>query len=391
MPEILPELGALAAAGTLLIIAAALWVLQGLIRNSLGRLPLVGGWINTNIDAALNDARNAVLSGASSAWGAAIQLFRWLQAFSRNPIAGTINAFAQVYGFGRRVLDVYLPDLESRVLIDASGWFSSAESYALSLYNSAVSSVNGAVSSALATASGWFATAETDARVLFDTATASIAGALVTAEHDAASLVTNASTALAAQITAAETTAAADVSALAASAQSAISQLSGDITAGVATAEAVAAARLAAVQGGIYTDLETWADQAVADAWPDAAGELGALRGTLGADFPWLNDLLPALAGAGAAGLAGALIRSAATSHALTRLADDCIVPNCRNLSPFGRDLSDLLGAVSTAALLAWLTEAVADPGRWARDTESVLGPIASGATQAARTLLGGR
>lgn len=389
MPEVLPELGALAAVAALLIIAAALWVLQGLIRNSLGRLPVVGGWINSNIDAALNDARNAVLSGASATWGVARTLFRWMVAFFKNPMFQILFFASEAYSFASRVRNVYLPSLENRVLIDASGWFSTAESYALGLYRNVTNYANGLFAQALVTASGWFTTAERNTVALFDTATADIANALVTAEHDAANLVAASSTALLADIRSAETLAAGEITGLAASVQSAVDRLAGDITSGVARAETIAAANAAALVGGIYTDLETWADKAVAGAWPDAAGELDALRRTLGADFPWLRDLLPALAGAGAIGLAGALIRSMATSQALTRLADECVVPNCRNIGGYGRELADLVGVVSTASLLAWMIEAAADPAGWARDTDAVLGPIASGATQAARTLLG--
>jgi hypothetical protein len=391
VPEVLPELGALAAVAALLIIAAALWVLQGLIRNSLGRLPLVGGWINSNIDSALNDARNAVLSGAGATWGVARTLFRWMVAFFHNPIGQTLFAFAEVYSFGRRLYDVTIPNLESRVLVIASGWFSSAETYAAGLYNAAVNRVTAAVASALVTASGWFTTAEHQAVSLFDTATADIANALVTAEHDAASLVTSASTTLAAEIHAAEVFAADGINGLQASTQAVVNRLAAELAAGVATAETVAAANLTAVQRGIYTDLETWGDQAVAEAWPDAARELDALRGVLGQDFPWLKDLTTGLAGAGALGLAGALIRSMATSQALTRLATDCIVPQCRNLGGLSHDLGNLLGEASTAAMLAWLIFAVADPSGWAGEMVTVAGPAAATlATDAARLFQGG-
>lgn len=389
MPEVLPELGALAAVAALLIIAAALWVLQGLIRNSLGRLPVVGSWINQNIDAALNDARNAVLDGAGATWGVAKTLFRWMVAFFRNPVGQLLFLAAQGYQFASKVRNVWLPSLEIRVLNSTASWFNAAQTYALGLYRAAVTDINGAVASALVTASGWFTTAERDTARLFATAETDITHALVTAELDAAALAGRVASAASAEFRAAETFAAGETAALGAAVRGELSTLAGALTAGVATAEAVAAARLAAVQGGIYTDLETWADKAVTGWWPDAAGELDALRGTLGADFPWLRDLTAGLAGAGAIGLAGALIRSMATSQAVTRLATDCIVPNCRNLSPYGRDLSNLLGDVSTAALLAWLIEAAADPAGWARDTGAVLGPIASGATTAAKTLLG--
>lgn len=389
MPEVAPELGALAAVGALLIIAGALWVLQGLIRNSLGRLPLVGGWINSNIDAALNDARNAVLSASGATWGVAVQLFRWMQAWFRNPISETIRTFAEVYSFGRRLYDVTLPALEVRVLATASGLASSAIAHADGLYNAAVSYVTASIASALAQAASWVTAAENYATRLFDTAALDITSGIARAESDAASALNAATSALGANITAAEQLAAREVTALEASTQTAVNQLASNLAAGLATAEALAASNLAALQHGIITDLEQTGDAAIGLAWPGAAGDIQALRGALGADFPWLNDLTGLLAGAGTAGLLGALIRSLAASQAVTRLATDCIVPNCRNLSGLGQFLQSLFADATDVALFAWLAEAVADPQRWAADTDALLGSIATDTASAARTLLG--
>lgn len=390
MPAIALELGDLAAFLFLLLIAAALWVLIALLNNSLGRLPVVGSWITSNISAALNDARNAILSAAGATWGAGVKLFRWIEAFIQNTSNALFNALVQTYIFASRMYDVTLPNLESRVLVDASGWFSSAESYAESLYNAAVSYETSLVDQAIVDASNLFASAEHYAVGLFDTATADIANAIIAAETDAANLIASASTTLTADIHAAEVFAADGINSLEASTQAAINSLSADITAGIHTAESLAAVNLGAAVGGIYTDLETWGDQAIADAWPDAQGDISSLRGTLGADFPWLNDLLGALGGLGAAGLAGALIRSMATSHALTKLADDCIVPQCRNLGGLSNDLGNLLSDASTAAMLAWLIFGVVDPAGWAADTADVAGPIASGLATTAGKLFGG-
>lgn len=390
MPEILPELGALSALVALLIIAAGLWVLQGLIRNSLGRLPVVGGWINSNIDAALNDARNAVLRGAGATWGVAKQLFRWMIAFAKNPMGQILFFAAEAYQFASKVRNVWLPSLEIRVLTDASNWFSNAESYALGLYRTAENYANGLVIRALATASAWFTAAENRSVSLFNTATVAIAHALTTAETDAANLVTNASSSLKADILAAENMAVADINALDRSVQSAINTLSADITAGIATAETLAAVNLRASVSGIYTDLDTWGKEAIADAWPDAQRDIGALRNVLGGDFPWLNDLLGALGGLGAAGLLGSLIQSVAGAQAITRLATDCVVPQCRNLGGLSNDLGNLLGTASTAAMLAWLIFAVTDPAGWAAETMAVASPAATGAADAATRLFGG-
>jgi hypothetical protein len=101
--------------------------------------------------------------------------------------------------------------------------------------------------------------------------------------------------------------------------------------------------------------------------------DLQALRDVLGADFPWLNDLAGLMAGAGTAGLLGALIRSMATSQAVTKLATDCIVPNCRNLSGLGSLLSELSGLLEGDIIFALLAAAVTDPAGAARDIEAAI------------------
>jgi hypothetical protein len=389
MPEVLPELGALAAAGFLLLIAAALWVLQGVITNSLGRLPVVGSWVSQHMNDALNDARNLVLAGAASSWGAAGQMFRWAEDFIRNTSNTLFNLSVSAVIFGQRLFTVTLPGLEDRLLVTISDAYGQSVSYAGILYNDARGYASSLVSQALATAAGWVNYTENLAVTLYDRASAAIVNGIATAETDAANALANASTTLKTDIVAAETLAVDDIDALQSSVQAAIDTLSNDIVTGVQTAETLAAHNLASAVGSIYTDLDTAADKAVSEAWPDAAGELAHLGGTLGQDFPWLKDLLGALGGLGVAGLAGSLIRSMATSQALTRLADDCVVPQCRNLGGLSNDLGNLLSDASTAAMLAWLIFAVTDPAGWSAEMETVAAPIASGLSESAAKLFG--
>lgn len=389
MPEVLPELGALAAFAFLVLIAAALWVLQQLLVNSLGKAPLIGSWISSTLNGWLNDARNAVLSGASASWGAGVQMFRWIDAFVHNPITMTILVFTKVYSAIAHLVTVTIPGVSNNLLIWASGEFSRVEAD-LSTFET----------NALVAADGLFTRAEADITAVQDQLLLDASALFTRAEQDAltwadeavagaANLVTQASTALQAEITSAEALAASEVSALTASTQAAVNQLAADITSGLASAEALAYSQVQALQQGIITDLETTGDAAVSLAWPDAIPDLQALRDTLGADFPWLSDLAGLMAGAGAAGLLGALIRSMATSQALTRLATDCIVPNCRNLSGLGNDLSNLAGLFAAGTIFAWLAEAVADPTAWASDTNSVLAPIGNATVTTARGVFG--
>jgi hypothetical protein len=367
MPEALPDLGAVAAVAILLIIAAGLWVLQKLLGDFFGRIPIAGPWISRNIGGGLNDARNAVLHAAGATWGFAKQLFNWMSDLYTRTVGSLVNFAAEVGLTFGHLATVTLPGIESRVQGVVLGWIDAAVVRVDSAWNAAVAQVRGDVTAVRLVAQAWY--------------------------HDALSyargLVSAAETGLTAQVRAAETAAAADVAQLAGQTQAAVSQLGRDITAGVASAESLAFAQVQALQRGIYTDLDTWGTQAVEQAWPSAIPDIQALRGVLGADFPWLNDLLGALGGLGVAGLAGALIRSMASAQAVTRLATDCVVPNCRNLSPLGQMLSLLAGTLGADLLFLLLAEMVADPAAAAADMEASLGGIVADGITLTQTLLG--
>lgn len=145
-----------------------------------------------------------------------------------------------------------------------------------------------------------------------------------------------------------------------------------------------------ALVGSVYTDLDTIGRQAMQEVWPGAAGDVAALRKALGGNFPWLDALLPALAGGGAIGLGAALVQSLAGAQAVTKLATECIVPNCENLSGLGSLLSELEALITGGALLALLEFMVRDPAAAARDAETVLFPLVNDTAAAfADVLLG--
>jgi hypothetical protein len=389
MPVALPDLGALAAALFLLLIAAALWVLIQLLVNSIGKAPVIGSWIVTNVGGWLNDARNAILAAQSASWHAFIQLLKWtIDLLVIWPAKLALALWNLAQGLERTVF-VRLPLLAQQLYGETVQALDTAETYALSLGNRLALSVTAALGSLENWTQARVDALALEATHLFNVAEQDVTAALARAEADAANLVTQASTALQADIASAEALAAHEVSALQASVQAAVNQLAADMAHGLASAEALAYSQVQALQGAIVTDLETIGDSAIGLAWPDAVPDLQALRGVLGADFPWLNDLLGLLAGAGTAGLLGALIRSMATSQALTRLATDCIIPNCRNLSGLGNDLQNLLSVASDAALLAWLVQLVHNPDSWAQDMVTEATPLGNAAMAAGRLLFG--
>lgn len=385
----LPDLGALGAALLLLLIAAALWVLIQLLVNSLGKAPLVGSWISNTLAGWLNDARNAILDAAKASWHAAVQLFEWSLELQVKELTTAWHFMDSASAAISRVAFVRIPEL-----------WAQASSYALSLYHSAVSYSQALEAQVLVWADGQVVRLE-------HTITSAVAAAIVRgdqlvtaaraealalvrrAEADTANAIVAASTTLRAELIADVATLEGDIRQLDTWTVAAVHQLGADLTHGLASAEALAFAQVQALQQGIVTDLEQTGQAALQLAWPDAIPDIEALRQALGADFPDIRKLLGLLSGAGAAGLLHALITSLAGTQAITKLATDCIVPNCRNLGGLGSFLGQLFADATDLALIAWLAEGVANPGRWAADTDALLGSIATDTASAARTLLG--
>lgn len=389
MVAALPDLGAVAAALLLLLIAAALWVLIQLLVNSLGKAPVIGSWISNTLAGWLNDARNAVLDGAKASWHAAVQLLTWIGELQVKIIVTAWHFMDSASQAVQRLALVRLPELAASAASYALGLYHAAVSYAQQLEAQAVAFAASEVSTVEATVSSWVTSALTYAAALAARAEAYALALVTTAETDAANAITAASSSLAAEIRTAELLAQGEVAALESWAAAGLTQLSTDLTSGLASAEALAFAQVQALQQGIVTDLEQTGEAALRLAWPDAIPDIDALRQALGADFPDIQQLLGLLAGAGTAGLLHALISSLAGTAAVTKLATDCIVPNCRNLGGLGNFLQQLFADATDLALIAWLAEGVADPGRWAADTDALLGSIATDTADAARTLLG--
>lgn len=366
----LPDLGALAAAALLLLIAAALWVLIRLIDGSLGKAPLIGGWITREIGGWLNDARNAILRAASASWGAAVKLFDWSIALER-VVFGSVLRFALEVSFTiDHIVRTWGPRLLHLAIGQAVHYYRLAEADLRNGERILRTALDTAIRTAEAIALREYRVVRGYAFELVRGAELEARSLVRAAELTAANALARASTTLHRDIAAAEAAAAAATRAVEVTLSKDVGMLQRETATAVRAAEVLAAVRLAAVRKGIYTDLTTWGDLAVSEVWPEVDGDIQALRRVLGNDFPWLRDLTGALGGLGAAGLLGSLIRSMAGAEAITKLATDCIVPNCRNLSQFGEDLQNLLGIAGDAAMLAWVIFMITDPSGWAADME---------------------
>lgn len=390
MPAILAgvDLGALFVAFLLLILAAALWVIAKMVQGSLGHAPAIGPWISAHIVAWLYDARDAVMHAAAASWHAAASMFLWAERWITDTYDTLVFFAVRVLSTVDHIVTVQIPAEARQLESYAYQQVVKAESYAHLLFTTVAQyaqrevnylrvSVDQSVSSleyriiraesyALQLARQALSDAELYGNQLFADATAYVRSEIDTTVARIDSAISG-------------------VESMVTQAEAQAVQIGQNV---LGNSRAYTDAVAQAIQSGIYTDLNQAADAAVAEVWPDAARDIAGLGRQLGADFPWLNDLLGGLAGAGTAGLAGALIRALAGTHAVTRLAEDCIVPNCRNLSGLGRDLAQLAGAGSELALFGWLAEAVADPAAWAKQTDSILKPVADTAVSGAKAVI---
>lgn len=137
--------------------------------------------------------------------------------------------------------------------------------------------------------------------------------------------------------------------------------------------------------GSLVTDI----DHVIEPVAVGLIDDVGSLVGTLATDFPDVSSLLRSIDLTKVTDIAGAIAGTMALARALARLSEDCTVPNCRNLSQYGRELQALLSLVGDASFLALLVELIHDPGAGAATVRDLFGPIADGATSLARDMVG--
>lgn len=372
----LPDL-ALALAGVfLLILGLALFALRRLLVSAFSHVPLIGGWIGGTLGGWIESAASEITSFADASFHGAERLFETVSQWTTRMMNAVGAAVYEIGGTIEHVITQVIPReaaiawrysnaLYWRLYHNANNWVHDAIRYSETLYwrlyHTAVTWYHDAISYATVTgiraeryALDLFRTAELDMRRAVDTAEAIALRDLRTAERVLS----------------------ADISDAIARADDLFHTAETDALREVNRAEVIASAQIAAATAGIITDLETWGNQAVDVVWRDAAGDIDALRQVLGDAFPDIQSLLKFLEGAGAAGLIGALIRALAGSAVATRALKDCVIPNCKNLSQLGKDLSELSSVASAAALLGFLGFIAVDPVTAADDTVRVIDPF---------------
>lgn len=274
------------------------------------------------------------------------------------------------------------------------------QAYAANLYNQAIAYTNGAISvvnNAIAAAESYAVNhANQLYNAIYATAAQWVANAIAHADaavsavqHEAQQLYNQSIAYTVSQVAGVESDIATGIAATRQYAAAIGSQVESDARTlaghaeqvGIAAASAAGAAAVAAVTGPLITDLPgLWsAVNAGADAITDAAGDA----------FSDVQDLVRGIPRAVPISAGATIAATIPMVAALSKLAADCVIPNCKNLSGFGRDIQALFGLVEDAAFLALIAEFITNPQSAAEEAMTVIVPVVDGARSVAEHLLG--
>jgi len=126
----------------------------------------------------------------------------------------------------------------------------------------------------------------------------------------------------------------------------------------------------------------------VAD-WPGMRQDMLDTADVAGSSFPDIRDELHRLAGMSPAALPFATVLMSSMMRLFLRTARDCVIPNCENLSQYGKDIASLADLLGDTFWLVFLTAAYADPVDTARTIDVALDPIVHETVDVVRVAVG--
>lgn len=137
------------------------------------------------------------------------------------------------------------------------------------------------------------------------------------------------------------------------------------------------------------TKLSTDGADAFAPAWQGVRSDLEAAAAVFGVGQPAITSLIKQLPVTMPAGLPGAEAATGKALRVLTKTMEDCVAPNCRDTSKFGKDLQKLFALAEGAAFLAFLAYIIKDPDNAVRETFDVMDDITHTTIDGIRNLVG--
>lgn len=122
------------------------------------------------------------------------------------------------------------------------------------------------------------------------------------------------------------------------------------------------------------TDQNTATQYALQPLWQPTATAVNQTTTSLVAEHPEEAPGLNLLSVATPVSTAGAVASLAVAVKSLSKVANDCALPNCNTKNNFARGIKGLGNLIGSGALLAFLVEAARDPEGMAHDVESTMG-----------------
>lgn len=372
----------LAAALIALLLIWAKGPLVLLFNSTLGKLPLVGTYIVQYVTIGL-DALSATVAGwADSAllglgelvWAAGVGVwqiaYKVVQALSglRNSV---IVLEEQAAADLSSAID-HANTLYSWSVGTAAADLSNARNYAEALYNETHVYIDDIESLVITHANGLFTQAVSDAQTLY---------------NESIAYATKVGNNLQANINAVEATATGGATAIV---NSAIATLQGDVKAAESTLDAAVAAALATagtIAAGAGSTAVQSLDQAAHDAvigpWEALLPKLAPISTSIDQGVAGVLGFPGILGEAVPVSIPGILALVVPAVAAIATEVADCELGMCTNLSGLSGLLGDLTDTALLAVLLAFLGEAVANPGGAVEDVVSGLGSLVDTTGQA--------
>lgn len=302
----------------------------------------------------------------------------------------SINAvFSELIASINWVRHTLVPGLISTARRDLSAATTAVQHEAEHLYNLSIGAVNTAVQTSEHYADKVSSAVQGEAEHLYNLSIAYVDNSIIGIEGDLAAAVTKvesyADTAASAVRSEAEHLYNLAVGSGQDAATAALNAANGAI--GQVARDAQTAANLAAAAA--LTTLEGEAARALAGVWPDVSAAAQGVISTAGTDFAGAISDIKAIDWTKTVDIAGSIAGTAAIAASMAKLAEQCVIPNCRNLSGIGRELQQILGAVEGAGFLAFITEMLTNPAGAATEARDILVPVFEDTYTTAKHLIG--
>lgn len=389
MPVVIAPAALIAAIFALLFMAA--WYVWGnSIVNALNvNLPYIGNVIGNLIGDGLEATYTYLVYWFDSIIHPLGQLILSPISVIENTVSAAYEVTANVYNSLWGIVNVKIPIAESTAITIAGSLVGDARAFAhQELINvqtgvlAQIDSLRNGIASAYAQAVQYATIVGqevlADAEGLFNIAIAQL---------DAAEQVINATIATVASTAAADTLAA--YQAATGYAESLAQLAASNLAAATLALEGYADQAAAHAVGVLVTDIDQSITGALSGIYTDIDQAIDGVIDVIGTGDADVLAGIRAIPRVVPFDIAGVATLAGASTLALTRYLKECGIPNCKNLSQYGKDLQALLGLVGDASFLAFLVEIVEHPAAAKSIVDDTFGAIIGDTVSAGRSLLG--